>query len=203
MRCSPLAIWSLALADQERVTLARTDAALTHPHPICEDVNAVFVLTLAACIRDGLSAQDAHQYALRTAIEQGVHPAVTERLTLAATVNVANFSDKEGWVLIALQNAFYQLLHSHNARDAMINTVMCGGDTDTNTAICGALVGAVFGRDSLDPQWIRAVLSCRAQQGVVGVHRPRPAPFWPSDAMELSEHLLYGPFTPVTREPRD
>jgi hypothetical protein len=30
-----------------------------------------------------------------------------------------------------------------------VETVMRGGDTDTNAAICGALLGAVHGRDAI------------------------------------------------------
>lgn len=195
MRCSPLALWNLlSLAEHERSTLARADAQITHPHPICGDVNAVFVLTVAAAIREGLSPKETYQYALKTAQNERVHPVVTERLTLAAEQNVKEFGQQQGWVLTAFQNAFYQLLHSHSAREAMLNTVMCGGDTDTNAAICGVLVGAVFGRASLDPQWVGAVLTCRPQEGVQGVIHPRPPPFWPCDALELAEQLVYGPF---------
>jgi fructose-1,6-bisphosphatase/inositol monophosphatase family enzyme/ADP-ribosylglycohydrolase len=193
MRCSPLALWDLSLTDEQRAAMARADAALTHPHPLCQDVNAVFVLTLCACVRDGLSPIEAHQYALGAAHAMAVDAAVIERLEAASSANVEHFSIKEGWVLIALQNAFYQLLHSTNARDAVIDTVMRGGDTDTNAAIAGALTGAVFARDSLDPAWVNAVLSCRAQHGVVSVKRPRPSPFWPADALELAERLLCGP----------
>lgn len=32
---------------------------------------------------------------------------------------------------------------------------MRGGDTDTNAAICGALLGAVYGRDAIPAQWDR------------------------------------------------
>ena len=43
-----------------------------------------------------------------------------------------------GWVLIALQNAFFCLAH-HAFEEALVDTVGRGGDTDTNAAIAGAL----------------------------------------------------------------
>jgi hypothetical protein len=96
----------------------------------------------------------------------------------------------QGWVLIALQNAFYRLLHAPDAAEGIVATVMRGGDTDTNAAIAGALVGAVHGRESLPQSWRNLVLSCRPVAGAAGVRRPRPAPFWPTDALELAERLL-------------
>ena len=36
-----------------------------------------------------------------------------------------------GWVLIALQNAFWQLLHAPSLEEGVIDTVRRGGDTDT------------------------------------------------------------------------
>ena len=43
-------------------------------------------------------------------------------------------------MLIALQNAFFELLHAASLEEAVVRTVRRGGDTDTNAAICGALL---------------------------------------------------------------
>ena len=93
-------------------------------------------------------------------------------------------------MLIALQNAFFQLLHAPSLEAAVVATVREGGDTDTNAAICGALVGAVTGRDGVPSQWQRMVLSCRPMPGYSHVTQPRPALFWPADALTLAERLL-------------
>ena len=47
---------------------------------------------------------------------------------------VCNVSNR-GWVLIALQTAFYVALHSTTFEEGVVATVMRGGDTDTNAAI--------------------------------------------------------------------
>ena len=67
---------------------------------------------------------------------------IPEVLIKAASKPPDDYSRQMGWVLIALQNAFWQLLHAVNLEDGIVNTVMSGGDTDTNAAI----VGAPFGR---------------------------------------------------------
>ena len=50
-----------------------------------------------------------------------------------------------GWVLIALQNAFCRLRRGEKVEAALVATVGKGGDTDTNGAIVGALLGAADG----------------------------------------------------------
>ena len=55
-----------------------------------------------------------------------------------------DYVDKMGWVLIAFRNALWQLLHAENVEEGIVDTIMRGGDTDTNAAICGALLGAVM-----------------------------------------------------------
>jgi ADP-ribosyl-[dinitrogen reductase] hydrolase len=99
-------------------------------------------------------------------------------------------SFERGWVITALQNAFFQLLHASFLEDAVVATVRAGGDTDTNAAICGALLGAVMGREAVPAQWQRMVLSCRPMPGYDHISRPRPALFWPADALVLAERLL-------------
>ena len=46
--------------------------------------------------------------------------------------------------------------------DAVSVSVSRSGDTDTNGAICGALLCAHEGREAIPRQWRNAVLSCRS-----------------------------------------
>ena len=69
-----------------------------------------------------------------------------------------------GWVLVALQSAFYQLLHAADFRSALVDIVSAGGDTDTNAAIAGALLASLYGEDCIPRQWlvcVRAVNEAR------------------------------------------
>ncbi|MFW8600282.1 ADP-ribosylglycohydrolase family protein [Desulfobacterota bacterium M19] len=47
---------------------------------------------------------------------------------------------------MALQNVLYQLLHAASLVEGVVDTIMRGGDTDTNAAIHGVLLGAGCGR---------------------------------------------------------
>jgi ADP-ribosyl-[dinitrogen reductase] hydrolase len=50
---------------------------------------------------------------------------------------------------------------------------MRGGDTDTNCAICGALLGAVYGLNAIPERWVNCVLNCRPAAGLPHVSHPR------------------------------
>ena len=127
--------------------------------------------------------------AIRTFTKSGVGrlPVVDEEGKLAGMITKG---DVTRGVLIALQNAFFRLLHADGLEDGVVSTVRAGGDTDTNAALCGALLGAVYGREAVPGQWRRMVLSCRPLVGHPGIEQPRPAVYWPTDAWHLAERLL-------------
>jgi ADP-ribosylglycohydrolase/fructose-1,6-bisphosphatase/inositol monophosphatase family enzyme len=189
MRVSPLGIFGWSLPPAELAALARQDAEITHPNPVCRDASAAFSVALAHAIRTGEGAASAHAAALAWAREARADPDVIATLE-AAGVPPADFQRQSGWVRTALQNAFHRALSAASLEEGVVETVMAGGDTDTNAAIAGALLGAVHGRDAMPAGWRSAVLTARALPGTA---RPRPQCLWPVDAEELAERLLGGP----------
>ena len=192
MRISPLGIFYAGRPD-EAADQAREDSRLTHPHQVCQDACAVFVAALATTVGNGGSRQECYQAALAEAERSHVEPSVLSALQSAQDAPPKDFFSQQGWVLIALQNAFYQLLHASNAEQGIVDTVMRGGDTDTNAAIVGALLGAACGRQAIPNRWILALQSCRPLPSNAPGHgrHPQPPEFWPVDALELSEALLW------------
>jgi len=187
MRASPLGIFAHALPPADAAGLARAESRLTHPHRACADSVAAYVLAVAHAIRTGAGPDDTYQAAVSWAKAEAI-PAVADALSRAATVAPECDGEHMGWVLIALQNAFYELLHAPSLEEGVVATVRRGGDTDTNAAIAGALLGAVHGRDAVPSQWRQMVLSCRPVASRAA--RPRPLPYWPADVYELAERLL-------------
>ena len=190
MRISPLALLRYSQAPEDLAADARDDASLTHPHPVCQDANAVYAVALACALDTGRSPEQVYAFASRWATQQSVGPEVQAALERAATAPPADFHSRQGWVLVAFQNAFHQLLHAPTLEEGIVRSVMAGGDTDTNAAIAGALLGAVHGREAVPLQWRSMVLSCRPIEGLPGIRRPRPRSVWPVDAMTLAERLL-------------
>jgi ADP-ribosylglycohydrolase len=191
MRVSPLAIFAHAREPRAAAALAHLDASLTHPHPVCRDSTAAFVVAVAHTIRHGDGPEAAYRAALGWARAAGAEAAVIGALEQAATGPPVDCDGaSQGWVLIALRNAFHELLHASSLEEGVVRTVRRGGDTDTNAAIAGALLGAAHGREAVPAQWRQMVLSCRPLAGQAGVRKPRPEVYWPVDVMELAERLL-------------
>lgn len=190
MRISPLGIFG-ANHDTELVAeWARQDAAITHPHPVCQQANALFTMAIAYAIRQGCDGRGLYEQIVTWAEDMKVDGSLLEAVQGAAESPPADYVHQQGWVLTAFRNALWQLLHATNLEEAVVDTVMRGGDTDTNAAICGALLGAVHGRDAVPGQWVESLLNCRPAGGQPNVRRPRPECFWPVDALELAERLL-------------
>jgi alkylation response protein AidB-like acyl-CoA dehydrogenase len=53
MRSSPLGVFAHALPPQQAAELARADSALTHPHPVCGDSVAAYVIAVAHAVAHG------------------------------------------------------------------------------------------------------------------------------------------------------
>lgn len=190
MRISPLGIFG-AYQDAELVAeWARQDAAITHPHPVCQQANALFTMAIAHAIRLAYNGRDLYEQIVNWAVDLKVDGSLLEAVRGAAKSPPADYVRQQGWVLTAFRNALWQLLHAPNLEEAVVDTVMRGGDTDTNAAICGALLGAVWGRNAVPDQWVESLLNCRPAAGQPKVRRPRPECFWPVDALELAERLL-------------
>jgi ADP-ribosylglycohydrolase len=165
------------------------DARLTHPSVATQDASAVYVLTIARAIRVAETPDKVHKFALWWAKDHKVEPGIIQAIAAAGTELPQDFITHQGWVIIALQNAFYQLLHARSLEEGIVDTVRHGGDTDTNAAIAGTLLGAVHGVDAVPGQWREAVLSCCPEQGRPGVQRPRPRELWPTDCLEVALKL--------------
>ena len=83
------------------------------------------------------------------------------------------------------------MLHAPSLEEGIVRTIAGGGDTDTNAAIAGALLGAAWGARAFPQAWVNALLSCRPLRQGDGSRHPRPPPFWPVDALHLAERLVW------------
>jgi ADP-ribosyl-[dinitrogen reductase] hydrolase len=188
MRAAPLGIHAHALAPALAAELARQDSSLTHPNPVCGDAAAAFVVAVAHAIREGDGPEGAWGAALGWATGQGAARLVIEALQAARLAPPVCDAESQGWVKVALQNAFFELLHAPSLEEGVVATVRRGGDTDTNAAITGALLGAVHGRKAIPAQWRSMILSCRPLPP--RAQRVRPRACWPVDVLEIAERLL-------------
>ena len=188
MRVAPIGVW--ASDPDEAAATASEDSALSHPHPVCRASCACFTAAISAALL-GADRRGMMETALRIADAAGSEaaPVATALRQAVDGVAPADFQRHMGWVLIALQNAFFHLAAGTAIEPALIETVGRGGDTDTNGAVAGALLGAADGRGSLPVRWVLPVLTCRPDAGLHPA-RPRPDEYWPDDLLDLTEALL-------------
>lgn len=192
MRISPLGIFGAKFNLNQVAEWAKEDALLTHPNIICQEVNMLYAMGIAHAIQSGCNRKDVYNFIRQMARDIQVSHTLLDTIDMASQEPPSDYVYQQGWVLIAFQNALFQLLYATNLEEGIVDTIMHGGDTDTNAAICGALLGAVCGKEAIPHQWLDSLLNCRPQLGSPGVGRPRPACFWPVDVLELAKGLIIG-----------
>ena len=182
MRVAPLGVFGATRSQYDLVRWASEDCSITHVNPICQEVNALYVLGIAAGIQGG-TARDVFDVMHANA----TYSAVKDLFSFATFRAPLNYKHQMGWVITAFHNALYQLLHAKDATEGIIDTVRRGGDTDTNGAICGALLGSIYGGAHFPEQWVTAVRTCHPSVG--NAPRPRPDIYW-ADGIEVQARLL-------------
>ena len=190
MRVSPLGIFGSRFSSEEVGVWAEKDAIITHPNPICRQINNLFARMIAHAIAHGPEPQDLYKALLTWAGELNVSEIVQQAIVDAKTERPRDFLRQQGWVIIAFQNAVFHLVNSSSLEQCVVDTIAEGGDTDTNAAIAGALMGAVQGMDAIPDRWRQTLLSCRPKEGDPRVVHPRPEIYWPVDAIEVVDRLL-------------
>jgi len=144
MRCSPLA----ALPENEWAAAAASDCSITNPSPVCVDGVLAYIAATRALLA-GASAEVATAAALAYATTPTVVTAITEGRDGTAR-DVSDLATK-GWIAHALYCAFAALNdnRSQTFQDRIDVVIRRGGDTDTNGAIAGALLGAQLGVNAM------------------------------------------------------
>ena len=189
-RVGPLGVYGAGRDPRQVALWAREDAALTHPHAVCCDASALFAAAIAVAVAEGPAPEALYDRIVGWTQAWAVEPSVKVAILGAAVGVPDDYLTHRDWVLVALRNALWQLLAAPSCEAALVDTVERGGDTGANAAVCGALLGAVHGRDAIPARWRRLVLSCRPLRRATGVRQPRPPEMWPTDALELAEALV-------------
>ena len=190
MRISPLGIYGSTRPPSQVANWALEDARLTHPNPKCGQANALFASALSFTVNSNVTAEKVFEHIVDCSKKWQVNSSLTTVIRSSETDPPRDYMSQQGWVLIAFGNALWQLIHADDFESGVVDTVMRGGDTDTNAAIAGALLGAVYGLDAIPKRWVDCVLNCRPKDGLPNVVRPRPQKYWPVYTLELAEALL-------------
>ena len=66
-----------------------------------------------------------------------------------------------GYVVHCVEIAFWFATHARTLEEALIFLVQAGGDTDTNAALAGALLGARDGESGIPPRWLEHIVGAK------------------------------------------
>jgi len=96
MRISPLGIFGTNYDLQQVAAWAQQDAALTHPHPVCLQANALFTMAIAHVISTGTGSEDLFQQIEAWAREIKVEDALLKSITGASTAPPNDYVHQQG-----------------------------------------------------------------------------------------------------------
>jgi ADP-ribosyl-[dinitrogen reductase] hydrolase len=151
MYCAPLGL-AYANRVEELLEVAPKLSALTHYDERCR--TAVFAVTLAtAALARGQSSEGAVAAALTAVVEREGGEELEYLVEIAGVGRQIDGPD-QGFCLFTAGVALQSLLGTGDFEVEMSRVVSLGGDTDTNAAVAGALLGALVGEDGLPPAWL-------------------------------------------------
>jgi ADP-ribosyl-[dinitrogen reductase] hydrolase len=151
MYCAPLGL-AYAHRPEELFELAPALSALTHFDGRCRTAVRAVTLCVAALVR-GEPAEDAARAALTSVVDHEGGEELEFMVEAAGGSRPIDGPD-QGFCLFTAGIAFQALLRDGDVEKELRQVVSLGGDTDTNAAVAGALLGARDGIDGLPPAWL-------------------------------------------------
>jgi ADP-ribosylglycohydrolase len=197
MRIAPLAIWCHKLSVEDLSEAVRTEVMFTHGIKMVSNVVITFCVAVKELLTvpatDPSRRQKSYEIAMNTAkklecpetisyLELASKFATDQKITQSGEFKPSSHSSMFH-TKVAFIFAFYFLLREDIPDEEIFDTCMreiciMGGDTDTNCAIAGAMVGAYLGYDKLPKEKVKAIVEMDPSKGIQG---ERPAFIVPND----------------------
>ncbi len=147
MRATPLGIAATGCNIEETIEMVTSDVVLTHPNKDCIDSTVAYVLALRHLILHNGDSEGAIEVA-NTYLFDNNH-LVLGWLNQAIEGNIDPVTKQIGFVKHGFTLAFHFLAYQFSFKEAIIQTLLMSGDTDTNACIVGGMIGAQTGSKSL------------------------------------------------------
>jgi len=172
MRIAPIAFFVADKPQAERFDIVRQVSSITHAHPISVLSCIIYVEYLLRLLKgdDKFAAFEAMQKEIMDALMNGTlknyfRNEITDCfMPLILPGNKWHTVDKSdiksgGFVVDTLKASIWCFLTTENYRDAVLEAVNLGEDTDTTAAVTGGLAGAYYGigNNGIPPKWIEAL----------------------------------------------
>ena len=159
MYCPPLGI-AFANRPGELVDAAPSLSAITHWDERCRTACLAVTLAVAALVR----GEEPREAVIRAVGAVSGREGAEELEELVDTAGVTRPIDgpDQGFVLFTAAVALRTTAEARPFDQALRAVVALGGDTDTNAAVTGALLGALHGRIGLPKKWLAGLVDANA-----------------------------------------
>ncbi|AKI80275.1 putative ADP-ribosyl glycohydrolase [Niemeyer virus] len=159
------------------------DIILTHSNPEMVPIAIIYGLMLWYAIQ-GQNASDVYKYGKILAEKYHSKLYLSIYLSVDSEYDFFDYNDTKyclnqidstnfGFVGFSIWLMLRSLKKHSDYRNAIIEIVSHGGDTDTNACITGALFGALY-HNTIPPIWIDSVLNCQAVERYQNYHIADP-----------------------------
>ena len=160
MRCVPVALRYRDDIDR-LIRVSTQQAAITHGDERCTWGAAAVNLAVRELLHGNIYFVDEVLHRLRDraprALVEAIHRVPREgQDDLPVTV-----TGEIGYVVHCVEIAFWFVTHDRTLEDALVYLAQAGGDTDTNAAVAGALLGARYGETALPPRWMDQMIGAQ------------------------------------------
>ena len=183
MRITPLAVWCRNLSIPEIIKIVPQEVALTHSNLFAKLCATAYCIGIKYLIKEGSRErawEEVKKYILSTnSIKmQEVYQDIENNKKINAGVQI-------GWLRIGFTYAFQFLNKKYDYKTAITEMLKEGGDTDTNAAIVGGLIGAADGLSKIPQDLLQPVIKFDGTNGI-----PRPDFLFISKNPNLLEKLF-------------
>jgi ADP-ribosylglycohydrolase len=158
MRTSILGIYSY---EDEEAVIRNTETVcrITHWDPRCVGSCVAVSCVISALLRDEADVEKIFDRVLTImeGYDHRIGPFMERAKGPIAQLNLDERKGK-GYTLKALSAGFWALLQAKDFKEGILEVINQGGDTDSNGAVAGALLGARFGFIGIPEEYISGLL---------------------------------------------
>ena len=156
MRIAPLALYCWNESEDILYENVRKDAYITHRNELA--ISGAFTIALMIkYLINGLDKFSAFEKTVKTLKNFGIINKLTEKLEHTYELYQSKTPSNEayrkigtsGFVIETVSSAIFTLLQFDHFTEGLVQIIKAGGDTDTNAAIYGAMMGALVGIEGI------------------------------------------------------
>lgn len=164
MRLIPVCLYLYAndYSIEDACEIIKNVSSLTHAHPVSyTSCNIYNILVYEILNNPEMEFKEILTNAKNKAKDKYKGP-VSRRFNRLFSDNFFNISldelESTGFVLNALEIAFYCCYHTDNYKDAILMAANLGEDTDTNAKITGDVAGLYYGDDYIPDEYLKTLI---------------------------------------------